>query len=286
MSSIIDALKKSDSNRSKESGANLNQIKFGQQPPQKSRRGFLLLVALLLLVAFGVFAWSQGWHHSAIAQAKSWFTSEQPDTEQSVTQTESQPNTQVNQQPVSQVVAKSTTEQANKLTPPKANEVKAKRLAVEQAQTDSDSERKQSLEVIAARNTDTDSEDDPATKAGAIDRQKTDQSTANLNSQTSAVDEAAEKADQIAKQNRKDLEPALKQDYLLVHQIDFEIRKNIPPIKLNIHIFDPDPENRMVILNGIKYATGDIIEELVTVGEINQEGVVLEFEGIKFLIPK
>ncbi|VAW45185.1 hypothetical protein MNBD_GAMMA02-1037, partial [hydrothermal vent metagenome] len=76
MSSIIDALKKSDNNRTTESGANVNQIKFGNEQQPKSRRGFWLLVALLLLVVFGVFAWTQRWHHSAIAQAKSWFGSE------------------------------------------------------------------------------------------------------------------------------------------------------------------------------------------------------------------
>jgi hypothetical protein len=283
MSSIIDALKKSDSNRSNESGANLNQIKFGQQPPQKSRRGILLLVALFLLVAFGVFAWSQGWHHSAIAQAKSWFGSEQVDTEQTAAQPETQVTSQQSQQPVSQVVTKSSTEQTNKLTPPKANEVKAKRQAIEQAQTDADSDKKQQLEVITANKTDAKTQDAQATSA---DEELTVQPKPNKSSQTASVDETTDNAKQAAIQNRKDLEPRLKQDYLLVHQIDFEIRKNIPPIKLNIHIFDPDPENRMVILNGIKYATGDIIEELVTVGEINQEGVVLEFEGIKFLIPK
>lgn len=260
MSSIIDALKKSDNNRTTESGANVNQIKFGNEQQPKSRRGFWLLVALLLLVVFGVFAWTQRWHHSAIAQAKSWFGSE----------------------PASQLTPEPTTELTNKLTPPKPNEVKAKSLAVEQAQTDSDSETQQPLEIQPS--TSLSNKDDSKIEITAEDETTEDQSVSS--NQTDTDQDVTETTELIAEQSRQDLEPTLKQDYLLVHQIDFEIRKNIPPIKLNIHIYDPDPENRMVILNGVKYATGDIIEELVTVEEINQQGVVLKFEGVKFLIPK
>ena len=42
----------------------------------------------------------------------------------------------------------------------------------------------------------------------------------------------------------------------------------------------------MVIINGVKFITGDVIEEAITVQEINQQGVVLEFGGTTFLIPK
>ena len=99
-------------------------------------------------------------------------------------------------------------------------------------------------------------------------------------------DKKAEEAKVAEADNRKMLEPKLTQDYLLIHQIDFEIRKNIPPIKLNIHIYDPDPANRMIIMNGVKFVTGDMIEELVKVKEIVKEGVVLEFENMRFLVPK
>ncbi len=277
MSSIIDALKKSDNNRTTESAANANQIKFGNQQPPDSRRGFWLLVVLLLLLVFGVFAWTQGWHHSAIAPVKSWFGAE-PASQLTAepTTTDSQPRTAV-------ATTKPTTEPTNKLTPPKPNEVKAKSLAIEQAQTDSDSETQQPLEVTDVRHS-LSNKDDSKVEITAEDETTEDQSVSS--SPTDTDQDETETTKLIAEQNRKDLEPALKQDYLLVHQIDFEIRKNIPPIKLNIHIYDPDPENRMVILNGVKYATGDIIEELVTVEEINQQGVVLKFEGIKFLIPK
>lgn len=289
MSSIIDALKKSDKNRTNESGANLNQIKFGDQTTKKSRRAIGLLLLLLVLVAAGVYAWIQGWHNKPIAMVNSWF--ETAPTEAI------EPETQASEKNPAAETNKATTQQGavasnNKLTPPKADEVKAKRQAVEQEQAATDQQKNQQLAVTASRNTKNNSnqelENDMLTKQNIVSK------TQHKKQQQKAPDDANEnseqitqqKAEQIAKQNRQDLEPTIKQDYLLVHQIDFEIRKNIPPIKLNIHIFDPDPENRMVILNGVKYIIGDTIEEIVVVKEINQQGVVLTFEGIKFLIPK
>ena len=282
MSSIIDALKKSDHNRTNETGAQVNQIQFGQEPPPKSRRGFWLLVMLLLLVAFGTFSWTQGWHHIAINKTKnilgldptnsSFASNDQSDSEA--------PNTDIDQNNIKNAT-KPLPKDNQKLTPPQTDEVKAKSLATIESNTQDENQKQQQLEVIASR------------EAGNEKQQNTDKISKSdeLNPKTNTddtdtVDITTEKTAMVAKKKRNALEPALKQDYLLIHQIDFEIRKNIPPVKLNIHIFDPVPENRMVVLNGVKYATGDLIEEIVEVEEINREGVVLNFENIKFLIPK
>ncbi len=282
MSSIIDALKKSDKNRTNESGANIDQIKFGNEPPPKSRRGFWLLVILLLLVAGGVFAWSQGWHHIAIAETKN-FLGLDPTKSVFASKTETKPDavTQISKQKNTEEKSK----RNNKLTPPKPNEVKAKSIAAEQEKIAIENKRRQQVEANALRGSEkATGSDDTKTNALKIDEiepVKSNKPTAQVD-----VNDAIRESELKAKQNRQDLEPTMKQDYLLVHQIDFELRKNIPPLKLNVHIYDPEPENRMVILNGVKYVTGDSIEELVSVEEINQSGVVLKFENTQFLIPK
>lgn len=286
MSSIIDALKKSDKNRSAESGKNINQIKFGNEPAQKNRRGFWLLVALLLLVVTAVFAWQQNWHHKALYYVNSWLTTDQTsESAASAADTSNQANNKMASEPATK---------NNQLMPPKPKDVKDKSIANKQLtdskQSENPNSRDQQLEVIADRSAQAGGTKNDATDTLTIVEKESQPTTLSNSKEPDNVTDLASKTieekDAEARQNRKDLRPQLNQDYLLVHQIDFEIRKNIPPIKLNIHIYDPDPENRMVILNGVRYAAGESIEDLVMVEEINQEGVVLRFEDIKFLIPK
>lgn len=76
------------------------------------------------------------------------------------------------------------------------------------------------------------------------------------------------------------------QQYQYLYQLPFSIRKEIPKIKLNVHVFDKDKENRVVVVNGEAYAIGDMIEELLLIFDITPEGLVLDYNGTKFMIPK
>jgi len=76
-----------------------------------------------------------------------------------------------------------------------------------------------------------------------------------------------------------------KQDYLLIYQLPFSIRKDLPQIKLNIHVFDESPENRLVIINGTKFIIGDMIDDQVLIKDIVKTGVLLEFNNHEFLVP-
>ena len=60
----------------------------------------------------------------------------------------------------------------------------------------------------------------------------------------------------------------------------------MPKIKLNIHVYDENPKNRIVVINGVRFAIGDLIEETVLVKDIVRSGVVLEMEDKEFLVPK
>ncbi len=76
-----------------------------------------------------------------------------------------------------------------------------------------------------------------------------------------------------------------KQDYLLIYQLPFSIRKDLPQIKLNIHVFDESPENRLVIINGTKFIIDDMIDDQVLIKDIVKTGVLLEFNNHEFLVP-
>jgi len=272
MSSIIDALKKSDQNRNGDSEATVNQINFSENPAPKSRRGFWLLVGFLLLVALGAYAWKQGWHHSLMEQVNTWTQStEATNTAETTVQqaktTETEPT----------VVAQSDEKQAdnNKLIPPKQSEIKTASIEQEKARQQNKA-TVQNPTVEAA----------PQQKAKPTVTKK-DQTVAEAKPVTQPTTKPVKKQRKDKGDgNKKALQPRLQQDYLLLHQIDYAIRKNIPPIKVSIHIYDPDPDNRMVLINGDRYNVGDSIESTLTIEEIVKEGIVVSYENIKFLIPK
>jgi len=76
------------------------------------------------------------------------------------------------------------------------------------------------------------------------------------------------------------------QKYLYIYQLPFNIRKDIPKLRLNIHVYDEDPAKRIAIINGVRFSINDSIEENITLLDIIAEGVLLEVSGEKFMIPK
>lgn len=288
MSSIIDALKKSAQNRTPQSGSAADSIQFSETPKAQNRRGFWWLVLLLLLVAGGLFAWQQGWHHGVVAQAKSWLGAEPSSPTQEAVQPDRLSANNPNK-PNKPNKANSTSDQAeqpaaSKLTPPKAAEVKAQSVAQEDRKA-SQMMQQEPTSKVSSENTETKAEV-IAQEQQPVQENNADTITVVESRSNQLNAEIPASQSKPIEDDRDMLQPQLKQDYLLIHQIDFAIRKNIPPIKVNIHIFDPDPAKRMVMMNGVKFLAGDVIEDLVTVDEIVKEGVVLRFENIRFLVPK
>lgn len=61
---------------------------------------------------------------------------------------------------------------------------------------------------------------------------------------------------------------------------------DIPELHLDIHVYNPDPEDRFVFINMAKQREGSQLAEGPTVREIAPDGVVLDFEGQTFLLPR
>lgn len=57
------------------------------------------------------------------------------------------------------------------------------------------------------------------------------------------------------------------------------------PLHLDLHVYYADPTRRMVFVNGRKYLEGDRLDAGPTVDEIVPEGVILDRGGQRFLLP-
>ena len=75
------------------------------------------------------------------------------------------------------------------------------------------------------------------------------------------------------------------QSYRLLYQLPFAIRKEIPEIKLNIHVYDEQPENRIAIINGTRFAIDDMITDQLLLKDILVNGILLDYNGNEFFIP-
>ncbi len=279
MSSIIDALKKSDQSRNNDNHSDLNNIKFSDNPAPKSRRGFWWLIVLLLLVTFAVYGWQQGWHNSLMSVIQSSTVPNETNTVNENTQP-------VIVEPEVETMQPSKTS-LNQLNPPKQSEIKAQ------------TEQVQKLKATSASAEIKPVESKPNNKEKPINNRVVPSSEVGV-VQDQILPVKQEETNQIKtnktlaagdKKNTKpakdpSLQPKLQQDYLLIHQIDFAVRKDIPEIKINIHIYDPEPDSRMVLINGERFNIGDAIEESVSIVDIVPEGIVVAYDNIQFLIPK
>ena len=60
----------------------------------------------------------------------------------------------------------------------------------------------------------------------------------------------------------------------------------VPALHMDLHVYDPDPSKRFVMINMHKLHQGDSLTDGVTVVQIRPDGVVLSYQGRKFLMPR
>jgi len=60
----------------------------------------------------------------------------------------------------------------------------------------------------------------------------------------------------------------------------------LPALNLDLHVYSTKPTERMVFVNSRKYREGDTLQEGPVVQTITQDGAILEFRGSRFLLSK
>ena len=60
----------------------------------------------------------------------------------------------------------------------------------------------------------------------------------------------------------------------------------IPDLHLDIHVYSDAPEDRFVFINMSKHRENSQLSEGPRVEEITPDGVILEYRGTSFLLPR
>jgi general secretion pathway protein B len=71
-----------------------------------------------------------------------------------------------------------------------------------------------------------------------------------------------------------------------VNDLTIAGRQGLPELHLDIHVYATRPGDRFVFINMRKYREGSALQEGPTVAQITRGGVVLQYHGLRFLLPR
>ncbi len=276
MSSIIDALKKSDAKRPRKNHGQKIRMDINQQPRKNNRRDFYLIIACLLLILAAVYFQKPEfvWQHLGSAQ-------------------------QVSVEPADQVVKQETTKPIPVSKPPQ----KLPKPAPERVQSVVE---KQSTQPVSDKQTDANNRTTAQKTEPTIVHSEenslamqVDNSTAQKPSQSEQTDPAVKQIDQqlaaTPMKNKQAIEAppqtdshnqSADADLPQLFELPYAVRKDIPQLNLSVHVYDPDVDNRMAIINGVPIHVGDTIEDVLSIQDITQSGVVLRIQDQEFIVLK
>jgi general secretion pathway protein B len=71
-----------------------------------------------------------------------------------------------------------------------------------------------------------------------------------------------------------------------ISEINLTGQQALPDLHLDVHVFATKPADRFVYINMRKYREGATLEEGPTLERIRRDGVVLNFRGLRFVLPR
>lgn len=76
--------------------------------------------------------------------------------------------------------------------------------------------------------------------------------------------------------------PVMSDDAPLLQQMPTDFQRALPPLRVSIHVYAPDPSQRILFINNRQYHQGDRIDGDIRVEEIVPDGVILSYLGQRF----
>ena len=281
MSTILDSLKKSSDKRDGSEKSSIDNFNFGKS--NKSPKSGIILILILIIITAVILAYGYKYLNNQVDKPQN--KTELVNVDQNVNKqpvkvnTATENKTKVSQQP--RKIQKPNSEMVKK----QLTETKAKQTQLENPVKKVT--KKDDSKLTIANN--------PNTKVKKIEQKSNSKSLNPVrpitnNQPNKSVSEKPMNTVKVVNEandrQKNKVKPVVKkQEHMYVYQLPFSVRKEIPKFKLNIHIFDEDPNSRVAVINGTKFEVGDLIEEQVLIKEIVREGVLLEFNNHVFLVP-
>jgi general secretion pathway protein B len=71
-----------------------------------------------------------------------------------------------------------------------------------------------------------------------------------------------------------------------ISELNLSGPQTLPELHLDVHVYATNPIERFVYINMRKYHEGAVLQEGPTVEHIRRDGVVLNFQGLRFILPR
>ncbi len=71
-----------------------------------------------------------------------------------------------------------------------------------------------------------------------------------------------------------------------ISEINLSGQQTLPDLHLDVHVYATKPAERFVYINMHKYREGATLAEGPTLERIRRDGVVLNFHGLRFVLPR
>ena len=71
-----------------------------------------------------------------------------------------------------------------------------------------------------------------------------------------------------------------------INEISLSGAQALPELHLDVHVFATKPADRFVYVNMRKYHEGATLQEGPTIERIRRDGVILDYQGLRFLLPR
>jgi general secretion pathway protein B len=71
-----------------------------------------------------------------------------------------------------------------------------------------------------------------------------------------------------------------------ISQVSVSDAQSLPDLHLDVHVYATKSADRFVYINMRKYREGAVVQDGLTVERIRRDGVVLNYQGLRFLLPR
>ncbi len=71
-----------------------------------------------------------------------------------------------------------------------------------------------------------------------------------------------------------------------VTEINLAGQQALPELHLDVHVYATNPSDRFVYINMRKYHEGATLQEGPVLERIRRDGVILNFQGLRFVLPR